>query len=131
MPITTAVQRALIALLAVMAVALPAASQVRAPGGAPKVDEKRPDAHDTDDARLTARIEVALFADERIKARWVSVAAVNGHVTLSGQVESDDAREAASAIAQAVAGVRSVQNNLQLLAPEQWQIASGIRRVST
>jgi osmotically-inducible protein OsmY len=130
MPITTAVQRALIALLAVMAVALPAASQIRAPVVAQKPDEKRPDAYDMDDSRLTARIEVALFADERIKARWVSVAAVNGDVTLSGQVESADARDAASAITEAVAGVRTVQNNLQLLAPEQGQIASGIRHVA-
>ena len=130
MPSTRAVQRALIALLAVMAVALPAVSQVRAPAVAPKADEKRPDAHEMDDSRLTARIEVALFADERIKARWVSVATVNGHVTLSGQVESADARDAASAIATAVAGVRTVQNDLQLLAPVQGQIASGIRHVA-
>jgi len=130
MPITTAVQRVLIALLAVMAVALPAASQIRAPVAAPKLDEKRPDADDIDDERLTARIEVALFADERIKARWVAVATANGHVTLSGQVESADARDAASTITEAVAGVRTVQNNLQLLAPEQGQIASGIRHVA-
>lgn len=129
MPITTAVQRALLALLAVMAVALPAASQIHAPVVAQKPDEKRPDAHDIDDSRLTARVEAALFADERIKARWVAVATVNGHVTLSGQVDSGDARDAAGAIAQAVAGVRIVQNNLQVVAPEQGEIASGIRHV--
>ena len=137
MHITTAIERALIALVAVMVVAMPAASEPRAPRVAQKVDGERQDARpdtdnmDSEDSRLTARIKIALFADDRIKARWVAVATSSGHVTLSGKVDSADARDAAEAIARAVSGVRTVQNDLQLLAPQQGQtIASRIRPVA-
>ena len=125
MHIAAAVEHAIILLIAMLVVIMPAAAGPRAPGVAQSVDGQRRGAA-TDvrnvenlDSLLTARITTALFADERIKARWVEVATSDGHVILNGHVDSDDARDAAEAITRAVPGVRTLQNDLQLLAPQQ------------
>ena len=136
MLITPAVERALVALVAVMVLTIPAAADPRTRVTQP-VDRERGDVPadaqnvESRDSLLSARITTALFADERIKARWVGVATSDGHVILNGNVDSEDARDAAEAIARAVPGVRTLQNDLQLLAPPQaLPTASGIRRVT-
>jgi BON domain len=137
MLITAAVERALVTLVAVMVLTMPAAADPGARSVAQQVDRERGDVPadvqnvESRDSLLTARITTALFADERIKARWVGVATSDGHVILKGNVDSEDARDAAEAIARAVPGVRTLQNDLQLLAPHQGlPTASGIRRVT-
>ena len=66
---------------------------------------------------LTAKTKIALFGDDRIKGGQVSVETVNGEVSLRGKVDSDDAKAAAASIAQAVEGVKSVRNDLQVVPP--------------
>jgi osmotically-inducible protein OsmY len=69
------------------------------------------------DSWLTAKTKVALYADERVKGGQVSVETVSGTVTLRGKVDSDEAKAAAAAVAQAVEGVKSVRNDLQVVPP--------------
>jgi hypothetical protein len=125
MHFAAAVERALILSIAMLVVTTPAAGDPRAPAVAQLVDVRprgeAADVHNVEnpDSLLTARITTALFADDRIKARWVDVATSDGHVILNGHVDSEDARDAAEAITRAVPGVRTLQNDLQLLAPQQ------------
>jgi len=67
------------------------------------------------DSWLTAKTKIALFGDDRIKGRQVSVETVNGVVSLRGKVDSDSAKAAAATVAQAVDGVKSVRNDLQVV----------------
>ena len=69
------------------------------------------------DSWLTAKTKIALFADERVKGRQVSVETVNSAVTLRGKVDSDEAKTAAASVAKAVEGVKSVRNDLQVVPP--------------
>ena len=122
---TAAVERALILVIAMLVVTMPAAGDPGAAGMAqPVAGHRTGEATDIRnvenlDSLLTARVTTALFTDERIKARWVGVVTSDGHVTLNGPVDSEDARDAAESIARAVPGVRTLQNDLQLLAPQQ------------
>ena len=69
------------------------------------------------DTWITSKTKIALFADERVKGTQVSVATTKGVVHLSGKVDSAEAKSAASEIAQGVEGVKSVKNDLQVVAP--------------
>ena len=69
------------------------------------------------DSWLTAKTKIALYADERVKGRQVSVETVKGTVSLRGKVDSDEAKAAAAAIATKVEGVKSVRNDLQVVQP--------------
>jgi len=69
------------------------------------------------DSWLTAKTKIALFGDDRIKGGEVSVETVNGAVSLRGKVDSDDAKAAAASVTQAVEGVKSVRNDLQVVPP--------------
>jgi hyperosmotically inducible protein len=69
------------------------------------------------DSWLTAKTKIALFADERVKGRQVTVETVNATVTLRGKVDSDEAKTAAVSVAKAVEGVKSVRNDLQVVPP--------------
>jgi hyperosmotically inducible periplasmic protein len=67
------------------------------------------------DSWLTAKTKIALFGDDRIKGGQVSVETVEGVVSLRGKVDSDNAKAAAASVAQAVDGVKSVRNDLQVV----------------
>jgi len=69
------------------------------------------------DSWLSAKTKVALYADERVEGGPVSVETVNGTVTLRGKVDSDGAKVAAASVTQAVDGVKSVRNDLQVVPP--------------
>jgi hyperosmotically inducible periplasmic protein len=69
------------------------------------------------DSWLTAKTKIALFGDDRIKGGQVSVETVNGVVSLRGKVDSDTAKAAAASVAQAVDGVKSVRNDLEVVSP--------------
>jgi hyperosmotically inducible periplasmic protein len=69
------------------------------------------------DSWLTAKTKIALYGDDRIKGGQVSVETVQGAVSLRGKVDSDDAKAAAASVAQAVEGVKSVRNDLQVVRP--------------
>jgi hyperosmotically inducible protein len=68
------------------------------------------------DSWLTAKTKIALYSDERVKGRQISVETVNGTVMLRGKVDSDEARSAAASIAKGVEHVKAVKNDLQVVA---------------
>ena len=71
----------------------------------------------TSDSWLTSKTKIALFADDRVKGREVRVETQSGEVFLRGKVDSEEAKSAAGEIAKGVEGVKSVKNDLQVVAP--------------
>src|ERR1700687_2234774 len=86
-------------------------------------DKVKDTAHDAKvgvtDSWLTAKTKIALFSDDRVKGRQVSVETQHGVVTLRGKVDSPEAKAAASEIAKGIDNVKSVRNELQVVAPSQ------------
>ena len=80
---------------------------------------KRPD-----DAKITSDIQAKFSQDSGLSSKQLSVQAANGVVTLSGTVDNDAQRNAASQQAAAIPGVKTVVNNLQVgPAPAEAQAA--------
>ena len=69
------------------------------------------------DTWITSKTKIALFADDRIKGRQVHVETQNGTVMLRGKVDSDASRAAAVEVTKGIDGVKSVKNELQVVAP--------------
>jgi len=65
-----------------------------------------------DDATITTKVKAAILAEPGLKTLQISVETVNGIVTLSGSVDSDANSEQAKTLANAVSGVRAVDNKL-------------------
>jgi osmotically-inducible protein OsmY len=65
-----------------------------------------------DDAAITTKVKTALVRDKTVSALDVSVETFKGVVQLSGFVDTPEQKARAEADAAAVAGVRSVQNNI-------------------
>jgi hyperosmotically inducible periplasmic protein len=78
-----------------------------------KADEKTP----IKDSWLTAKTKIALFADARVKGSEINVETTQGLVMIRGKVDSDMAKQAAEDIAKKLDGVKSVKNELQVVAP--------------
>ena len=70
------------------------------------------------DSWLTARTKIALYSDERVKGRQISVETVHRTVRLRGKVDSDEARTAAASIAEGIEHVKAVKNDLEVVAIE-------------
>ena len=114
-----------------MAALVTMAPAVGAQGASEKVEKKIEQAEDkaknasekvkteVSDSRLTAKTKIALFADDRVKGRQVSVDTMQGVVHLRGKVDSQEAKTAAGEIAKGIEGVKSVKNDLQIVAPAQ------------
>ena len=73
---------------------------------------------DVTDSWLTAKTKIALYSDERVKGRQISVETVHRTVRLRGKVDSDEARTAAASIAEGIEHVRAVKNDLEVVAIE-------------
>jgi hyperosmotically inducible protein len=69
------------------------------------------------DTRITAKTKIALFADPRIKGREINVATSQASVMIRGKVYSVEAKQAAEGIAKGIDGVKSVRNELEVVAP--------------
>jgi hyperosmotically inducible protein len=70
------------------------------------------------DSWITSKTKIALFADERVKGTQVSVDTMKGGIVhLRGKVDSAEAKAAAQQIAANIEGVKSVKNDLQVVAP--------------
>jgi hyperosmotically inducible protein len=80
-----------------------------------KADEKTP----INDAYLTSKTKIALFADARVKGSEINVETAQGLVMIRGKVDSSDAKLAAEGIAKGIDGVKSVKNELQVVAPSK------------
>lgn len=78
------------------------------PGGAASAGDV------VDDTTLSAKVKAALAGDQRTKAHQINVAASNGVVQLSGFVDSAASKSAATDVARAVGGVKSVRNELEV-----------------
>jgi hypothetical protein len=70
------------------------------------------------DSWLTAKTKIALYSDERVKGRQISVETVHRTVRLRGKVDSDEARTAATSIAEGIEHVAAVKNDLEVVAIE-------------
>jgi len=68
------------------------------------------------DRSLAAQVKSALAKEPSIKAHQIDVVARDGKVTLFGTVETPALREAAQKLAAAVAGVKSVESKLVVVA---------------
>jgi hyperosmotically inducible periplasmic protein len=69
------------------------------------------------DSWVTSKVKISLFADERVKGSQVGVDTMKGVVHLRGKVDSAEAKSAAGDIAKGIEGVKSVKNDLQVVAP--------------
>lgn len=68
-----------------------------------------------DDSLITAKIKTAILSDELLKGSQVDVVTTNGIVKLSGTVASQAAVTSAIALANAINGVKMVQNELVIV----------------
>jgi fructose-specific component phosphotransferase system IIB-like protein len=66
-----------------------------------------------DDGQLTAQIQSKFHNDSGLQGKQITVETAAGVVTLSGTVDNDTQRAAASRYASAVPGIKEVVNNLQ------------------
>jgi hyperosmotically inducible protein len=80
-----------------------------------KADEKTP----ITDTWLTSKTKIALFADPRVKGSEINVETSQGMVMIRGKVDTDEAKQAAEGIAKGIDGVKSVKNELQVVAPSK------------
>jgi hyperosmotically inducible periplasmic protein len=69
------------------------------------------------DSWVTSKTKIALFADERVKGRQISVETNHGMVMLRGKVDSEAAKMAAGDVARRVEHVKGVRNELQVVPP--------------
>lgn len=87
-----------------------AAQEVQAAG------EKAADVmtRDATDAAITAKVNAALAADDRLSALGIDVDTTDGRVELSGTAPDAASRERATVLAKAVEGVVEVENRLTI-----------------
>lgn len=69
-----------------------------------------------DDVALTAKVKTALIAEPKLKALPIDVESRDGVIMLYGTADSSASRDRASQVAASVEGVRSVLNNLKVVA---------------
>ena len=67
-----------------------------------------------DDTEITTKVKAAIFAEPGLKTLQISVDTVKGVVTLSGSVDSTPDSDKAKALANAVSGVKEVNNQLAI-----------------
>ena len=67
------------------------------------------------DATITTQVNAALAADDQLRAVQINVDTEQGRVTMRGPAPSAAARERATVLAEAVHGVVSVDNRLEVV----------------
>ena len=67
-----------------------------------------------DDSVLTAKVKAALIGNADTKAHQINVETSNGVVQLSGFVNNEQAKSAATAVAMSVTGVKGVSNEIAI-----------------
>jgi hyperosmotically inducible periplasmic protein len=67
-----------------------------------------------DDSVITTKIRTALITEKGVDSADVSVETFKGRVLLSGYVKSPDQRQRAEGLARQVAGVKEVNNRIEL-----------------
>ena len=66
------------------------------------------------DAGITGTVKTKLAADDRVKASEINVDTTNGVVTLTGNVDDQEARDRAVQLARATSGVRDVKDMISV-----------------
>jgi hyperosmotically inducible periplasmic protein len=69
----------------------------------------------TNDAWITSKTKIALYADERVSGSAINVDTNAGVVTLRGKVGSDAEKKTAAEVAKGIEGVTQVKNNLEVV----------------
>lgn len=64
------------------------------------------------DAAITVSVNAALAKDAQLSALRIDVDSIDGHVVLEGSAPDSQSRQRAAQLAQAVQGVKSVDNRL-------------------
>ena len=85
-----------------------------ATGGYKAATDERSIGRVMDDATITAKVKTELVKDTVVKARKIDVDTLDGVVTLTGVVKTNEEAERAREIAVRVRGVKKVKNNLQI-----------------
>ena len=67
-----------------------------------------------DDSVITSKVKTAMATDKDVEARNISVVTNDGIVSLSGVAHSRAEAQKAIQLARNVAGVRSVENNIEI-----------------
>lgn len=67
-----------------------------------------------DDTAITGKVKAAIFNDASLKSAEINVETFKGAVQLSGFVNSQADIQRAVAVAQGVAGVKSVKNDMRM-----------------
>jgi len=70
---------------------------------------------DVNDVWLTTKVKTALLTASGVSVRGVTVATVDGAVTLHGKVRTDAEKEEATLAVRSVGGVKNVHNLLQVV----------------
>ena len=65
-----------------------------------------------DDSAITTKVKAAILAESGLKVLQIDVATMNGVTTLSGSVDSQQNSDKAKEVTAAVAGVKTVENQL-------------------
>lgn len=91
----------------------------KAEAAADKATEKMGEISDNarvalDDTETTARVKTAIYSKPGLKSLKINVDTVNGVVTLTGSVESQSTFDRVTALAEAVDGVKKVENHLMV-----------------
>ena len=87
-------------------------------------------AHPIDDAVITTKVKAQMIKDKATRSAHIDVKTVNGVVELSGTANSRTQVSKAVAVARRVRGVKSVKNDVQVVA-KQAATMSGKDRTST
>jgi hyperosmotically inducible protein len=85
-----------------------------AAGGYKVATEERTGATQWEDSNISASIKAELVKDPLVKSMKIDVDTLDGHVILTGVVDSDLQSSRAAEIANQFKGVKSVKNNLQV-----------------
>jgi hyperosmotically inducible protein len=67
-----------------------------------------------DDSAITTKVKTAIFRETTLKSSEINVTTYKGEVQLSGFVSSAASIDKAVAIAQGIAGVHNIKNNMQI-----------------
>src|SRR5690606_16860370 len=70
------------------------------------------------DASITTMVNAELAKDTQLSALKIDVDTVDGNVALKGEAPTATAKERATTLAQGVKGVKSVENQLQVVEPK-------------
>jgi len=110
----TFMETLMILLTASLLIAIPACEKRPTADGSPTTTVGT----DIDDSVITLKVKAALVKDDRTSALDIAVTTVQGHVTLNGSVSSKDQIDISTALAKQVEGVKSVDNQLEVVAPK-------------